>query len=100
MSKKAHLGFHLPDLIEIQKKSYNWFWQKGLRELFDEISPIKDWGGHDLELYFLDYYLDEPKYSEDEAKAHNVSYEAPLHCRVRLVNKKNKKGLNCKRDSN
>ena len=90
MSKKAHLGFHLPDLIEIQKKSYNWFWQKGLRELFDEISPIKDWGGQDLELYFLDYYLDEPKYSEDEAKAHNVSYEAPLHCRVKLVNKKTK----------
>ena len=88
MSKKVLLNFELPDLIEIQKKSYNWFWQKGLRELFDEISPIKDWSGQDLELYFLDYYLDEPKYTEDEAKIHNVSYEAPLHCRVKLVSKK------------
>jgi DNA-directed RNA polymerase subunit beta len=82
--------FELPDLIEIQKKSYQWFWQKGLRELFDEISPIKDWSGQGLELYFSDYYLDEPKYDELEAKAHNVSYEAPLHCRVKLVNKKTK----------
>ncbi len=82
--------FQLPHLVEIQKNSYNWFWERGLRELFDEISPIKDWSGKDLELYFLDYYLDEPKYSEIEAKAHNVSYEAPLHCRVKLVNKKTK----------
>jgi DNA-directed RNA polymerase subunit beta len=88
--KSGQLSFQLPDLIEIQKNSYKWFWEKGLRELFDEISPIKDWSGKDLELYFLDYYLDEPKYSEMEAKAHNVSYEAPLHCRVKLVNKKTK----------
>jgi len=88
MPKKIGYDFQLPDLIEIQKKSYQWFWEKGLRELFDEISPIKDWGGQGLELHFLDYHLDEPKYSEIEAKAHNVSYEAPLHCRVKLVNKK------------
>ncbi len=81
-------NFELPDLIEIQKKSYQWFWEKGLRELFDEVSPITPWGNKDLELYFLDYYLDEPKYSEIEAKIHNVSYEVPLHCRVKLVNKK------------
>jgi DNA-directed RNA polymerase subunit beta len=86
----GQLNFELPDLIEIQKKSYQWFWEKGLRELFDEISPITPWGNKDLELYFLDYYLDEPKYSELEAKAHNVSYEAPLHCQVKLVNKKTK----------
>jgi len=83
-------NFQLPHLIEIQKNSYQWFWKKGLREIFDEISPIRDWSGKDLELYFLDYYLDEPKYSEVGAKAHNVSYEAPLHCRVKLVNKKTK----------
>lgn len=88
MPKKIGYDFQLPDLIEIQKKSYQWFWKKGLRELFDEISPIKDWGGQGLELHFLDYHLDEPKYDEIEAKAHNVSYEAPLHCRVRLVNAK------------
>jgi len=90
MPKKIGYDFQLPDLIEIQKKSYQRFWEKGLRELFDEISPIKDWGGQGLELYFLDYHLDEPKYSEIEAKAHNVSYEAPLHCRVKLVNRKTK----------
>jgi len=90
MPKKIGYDFQLPDLIEIQKKSYQWFWEKGLRELFDEISPIKDWSGQDIELYFLDYYLDEPKYSEIEARTHNVSYEAPLHCRVKLVNNKTK----------
>ncbi len=83
-------NFQLPDLVELQKKSYEWFWEKGLRELFDDVSPIKDWGSKDLELHLLDYYLDEPKYSEVEAKAHNVSYDAPLHCRVKLVNKKTK----------
>jgi len=90
MPKKIGYDFQLPDLIEIQKKSYQRFWEKGLRELLDEISPIKDWGGQGLELYFLDYHLDEPKYNEIEAKAHNVSYEAPLHCRVKLVNRKTK----------
>ena len=48
----------LTDLIEVQKKSYDWFFKDGLKELFDEISPIKDFIGRDLELYFLDYYLD------------------------------------------
>jgi len=103
MSKKNHaqrlsfsnqdagrFDFELPDLIAIQKESYQWFWEKGLREILDEISPIIPWGNQDLELYFLDYRLDEPKYSELEAKTHNVSYEAPLHCRVKLVNKKTK----------
>ncbi len=83
-------NFKLPNLIEVQTNSYKWFWEKGLRSLFDEISPIKDWGGKDLELYLLDYYLEEPKYTEEEAKVHNVSYEAPLRCRIKLVNKKTK----------
>jgi DNA-directed RNA polymerase subunit beta len=89
-NNKAQLNFELPDLIEIQKKSYQWFWKKGLRELFDEFSPVRPWGNKDLELYFLDYHLEEPKYDEIEAKAHNVSYEAPLYCRVKLVNSKTK----------
>ncbi len=82
----GRLEFDVPDLIEAQRDSYNWFWEKGLRELLDEFSPIKDWGGEDLELYFLDYHLDEPKYTEAEAKTRNISYEAPLYCRVKLVN--------------
>jgi DNA-directed RNA polymerase subunit beta len=90
MIKNPHFNFELPDLIEIQKKSYQWFWEKGLRELFDEFSPVRPWGSKDLELYFLDYHLEEPKYDEIGAKAHNVSYEAPLYCRVKLVNNKTK----------
>ncbi|MFH1461062.1 MAG: DNA-directed RNA polymerase subunit beta [Patescibacteria group bacterium] len=82
--------FELPDLIELQKKSYQWFWEKGLRELFNEFSPICPWGNKDLELNFLDYRLEEHKYNEVEAKAHNVSYEAPLYCRVKLTDRKNK----------
>ncbi len=78
----------LPDLIEIQKRSYDWFFREGLRELFDEISPVKDFIGRDLELYFLGYYLDEPKFDEVTAKSRNVTYEAPLRVSTRLVNKK------------
>ncbi|MBI4092512.1 MAG: DNA-directed RNA polymerase subunit beta [Candidatus Kerfeldbacteria bacterium] len=78
----------LPDLIEIQKRSYDWFFREGLRELFEEISPVKDFIGRDLELYFLGYYLDEPKFDEVTAKARNVTYEAPLRVATRLVNKK------------
>jgi len=90
MVKNPLFNFELPDLIEIQKKSYQWFWEKGLRELFDEFSPVRPWGSKDIELHFLDYHLEEPKYNEIEAKTHNISYEAPLYCRVKLVNKKNK----------
>ena len=56
------------DLIKIQKDSYNWFVAKGLRELFDEISPIKDHTGKELELSFLDYKFDETKYTEEQTK--------------------------------
>ena len=86
MSEKIKENFNLPDLIEVQKNSYNWFWEKGLRNLLDEFSPVKDWGDSGLELHFLDYHLEEPKYNELDAKTRNVSYEAPLYCRVKLVN--------------
>jgi DNA-directed RNA polymerase subunit beta len=79
---------HLPDLIEIQKNSYQWFFDKGLRELFDEISPIRDYIGRDLELYFTDYYLDAPKFDEVRSKARNATYEAPLRVMAKLVNKR------------
>lgn len=78
----------LPDLIEVQKRSYAWFFEVGLKELFREASPIKDFIGRDLELYFEDYYLDEPKFDEATSKAKNITYEAPLRVRARLVNKR------------
>ncbi|TSC55778.1 MAG: DNA-directed RNA polymerase subunit beta [Parcubacteria group bacterium Gr01-1014_18] len=80
--------FPLPDLIEIQKDSYSWFLREGLRELFDEVSPIRDFIGRDLELSFLDFYLDEPKFSETISREKNITYEAPLRINTRLVNKK------------
>ncbi|HBV32975.1 TPA: DNA-directed RNA polymerase subunit beta [Patescibacteria group bacterium] len=78
----------LPDLIAVQKDSYQWFFSEGLKELFEEISPIKDFIGRDLELYFLDYYLDEPKFDEVSARAKNITYEAALRVKTRLVNKR------------
>jgi DNA-directed RNA polymerase subunit beta len=80
----------LPNLVEIQLNSYKLFLEKDLRELFDEISPIKDYGGKDLALYFGDYYLDEPKCDELKAKKNSLSYEAPLRVKLKLVNNKTK----------
>ena len=78
----------LPNLVEIQLNSYKQFLEKNLRELFDEISPIRDYGGKDLALYFGNYYLDEPKCDELKAKKDGLSYEAPLRVKLKLVNKK------------
>ncbi len=78
----------LPDLLEAQKKSYQWFLEEGLKELFDEISPVTDFIGRDLELHFLDYYLDEPKFDEHTAKERNATYEAPIRVQTKLVNKR------------
>ncbi|PIP34878.1 DNA-directed RNA polymerase subunit beta [Candidatus Falkowbacteria bacterium CG23_combo_of_CG06-09_8_20_14_all_41_10] len=78
----------MPDLIEIQKDSYKWFLDEGLAELFDEISPITDFNNRDLELYFEDYFLDKPKFSEVESRAKNITYEAPLRVRTILLNKR------------
>lgn len=85
---KAHEAIPLPDLIEVQKRSYRWFLEEGLKELFEEVSPIEDFTGRDLELYFLDYYLDEPRFDEVTAKAKNVTFEAPLRVNTKLVNKR------------
>ena len=84
----------MPDLIEIQKDSFKWFLGEGLAELFDEISPITDFNNRDLELYFEDYYLDEPKFSEIESREKNITYEAPLRVKTRLLNKKSGRSLN------
>lgn len=78
----------LPDLIELQKKSYQWFWQEGLKELFEEISPITDFIGRDLELSFSEFFLDEPKFDEVTSREKNITYEAPLRVNVKLSNKK------------
>ena len=78
----------LPDLIETQKVSYDWFFKEGMKELFEEISPIKDYIGRDLELYLEDYYLDEGKFDEMAAKSRNATYEAPLRVTAKLVNKR------------
>jgi len=83
-----HESLPLPDLIEVQKDSYNWFIKEGLKELFDEISPIKDFTGRDLELYFTDYYLDESKFDEVTSKSKNISFEAALRAKTKLMNKK------------
>ena len=80
----------MPDLIEMQLDSYNWFVKEGLAELFDEISPITDFIGRDLELYFEEYYLDEPKFDEKQSRDKNITYEAPLRVKTRLVNKRTK----------
>ncbi len=79
----------LPPLVETQLNSYKWFWDQGLKDLFEEVSPITSYS-KELELDFLDYYLDEAKYDEETSRAKNISYEAPFRCKVRLTNKKTK----------
>ena len=76
----------LPNLIEIQTASYEWFMEEGLREMFRDISPIQDFTGN-LSLDFVDYQLGEPKYPVDESKERDVTYAAPLRVKVRLYNK-------------
>ncbi len=78
----------MPNLIEIQKDSYQWFLDEGLREVFEDISPIADYSGH-LSLEFVDFVLceDDVKYSIEECKERDATYAAPLKVRVRLYNK-------------
>jgi len=83
----------IPDLIESQKNSYAWFLKEGLAELLDEISPIIDFNNRELELYFGDYYLDNPKFDEVESRDKNITYEAPLRVKAILKNKKTNKEI-------
>ena len=80
----------MPNLIEVQKDSYKWFLDEGLKEVFDDISPIADYSGH-LSLEFVDFTLceDDVKYTIDECKERDATYAAPLNVRVRLYNKEN-----------
>ncbi|HHW07869.1 MAG TPA: DNA-directed RNA polymerase subunit beta [Clostridia bacterium] len=76
----------MPNLIEVQKQSYRWFIEEGLKEMFDEISPIQDFTGN-LVLEFVDYSLGQPKYDVEECKERDMTYSAPLKVKVRLINK-------------
>ena len=83
---RIHEVLEVPNLIEIQQKSYEKFLESDLLELFQDISPIQDFTGN-LSLEFIDYSLGEPKYSVDESKERDVTYAAPLRVKVRLLNK-------------
>ncbi len=75
----------IPDLIELQVRSFAWFVEKGLRELFDEISPIRDFTGKVMELQFLDYEFGDPKYSELECRTRDLTFSRPLYVQVELL---------------
>lgn len=90
LSKPKHL-VSLPNLINVQTNSYEWFLADGLKELFAEISPVDDFTGQNLSLEFGDYFLDKPKCDEETARTKNLTYEAPLRCKVTLYNKISKK---------
>ncbi len=77
----------MPHLLEVQKNSYKWFLEQGLKEVFDDVDSVSDYSGN-LELSFVSYSMNEkPKYSEQECKARNATYAAPLKVGVRLRNK-------------
>jgi DNA-directed RNA polymerase subunit beta len=75
----------MPKLIQTQIDSFEWFKKEGLRELFDEISPISDFTGKSMELHFLDHHFDQPRYTESECRDRDMTYSAPLRVQVRLV---------------
>ena len=77
----------LPNLIEIQLKSFEWFVTEGLTELFAEINPIEDFTGTSLALSLKDFHFEEPKYDEKTAKVKNASFEVPLKAKAELLNK-------------
>ena len=77
----------MPNLIEVQKNSYQWFLDEGLKEVFHDVSPITDYQGN-LVLDFIDYHLDDqPKYSIAECKERDTTYAAPLRVRASLLNR-------------
>jgi DNA-directed RNA polymerase subunit beta len=78
-------AIEVPKLIETQIDSFGWFQEVGLRELFDEISPIEDFTGKNLALSFLDYRFDPPRYDEFECRERDLTYSAPLKVRARLL---------------
>ncbi len=90
-SKYAPETFEAPNLVQVQLDSYKWFFDVGLKELMKDVSPIVDWTEKELELRFLDFKLDEPKYSERQSREKNITYEAPLRVKISLTHKASKK---------
>ena len=94
IGKKTRMSFSkikevapMPNLIKIQTDSYKWFFEEGLREVFEDVSPIKDYAGN-LVLEFNDYSMsDTPKYDQEECKERDATFAAPLKVKVRLINK-------------
>ncbi len=86
--RKFYTDFHkhmdVPDLIEIQKSSYEWFFKTGLEELFDEVGDVEDFGERGIKLRFKEYHLDEAKFDENTSKEKNITYEAPLRVTAEL----------------
>ncbi|MFH1582259.1 MAG: DNA-directed RNA polymerase subunit beta [bacterium] len=88
---KSKVELKLPYLLGVQKDNWKLFWDRDLKELFHEVSPLRDYTGKELELWFTDFKLDESKYKTDlEAKKNNDSYEASLRVKAKLVNLKTK----------
>jgi DNA-directed RNA polymerase subunit beta len=86
---KSKLSFHLPYLLKLQKDSWQQFWERDLKELFEEIFPIRDYTGKQFELDFLSFRLEKPKYKDGyEAKENDDSFDAPLRVKFRLKNLK------------
>ncbi|OIO52524.1 DNA-directed RNA polymerase subunit beta [Candidatus Peregrinibacteria bacterium CG1_02_41_10] len=77
----------MPNLLEVQLKSYHTFLEEGIRERLEEISPVVDFSENKVEMYFLEHSFDKPKHNEREAKRRNLNYEAPLKVKVQLINK-------------
>jgi DNA-directed RNA polymerase subunit beta len=75
----------VPNLIEVQLESFRWFQEEGLRQLFEEISPIKDFTGNRLEIDFVGYEFREPRHSEQECRQRDLTYSAPLYVKTRLL---------------
>ena len=94
IGKKTRMSFSkikevapMPNLIKIQTDSYKWFFEEGLREVFEDVSPIKDYAGN-LVLEFNNYSMsDTPKYDQEECKERDATFAAPLKVKVRLINK-------------
>lgn len=85
--KKIKIKTPFPNFVDLQLKSYNWFLTTGLKELFEEISPIEDFTGNLLELEFSDFFFEEPKMNEEEAKENNLTYKAALRVKTILLSK-------------
>ncbi len=83
---KVRTDVALPNLIEIQTKSFDWFVTEGLKELFEDVSPIRSFDGNNLELYFGDFRFEDPKFDVVDCKLRDINYARPLKVKVRLNN--------------